>query len=184
MIEKDYTKGFTIVELIITLLVAAILVAVAAPSFNRLLVDNRLTTEANLLLSSLQIARSEAAMRGVNVTLRIPDEAPIRVWEQGWIMFTDWEANATPGSNIDAGNCANEENCILQRRDATSVTGLTIRSNNYRRWISFDPSGRSRSDSNLTNATTTFCIGDQGRQVIVNVTGRARVQEAPSGTCP
>lgn len=182
MIEKDYTKGFTIVELMITLFVAAILVALAAPSFNRLLVDNRLTTEANLLLSSLQTARSEAAMRGVNVTLRITDGTPDRVWEQGWIMFTDWGANATPGSNIDAGDCANEENCILQRRDATSVTGLTIRSNNYRRWVSFDPSGRPRS-APLANGTFTLCIGDQGRQVIVNVTGRARVQEAPSGTC-
>lgn len=178
-----YTGGFTIIELMITLFIAGILVAVAAPSFNRLLVDNRLTTEANLLLSSLQTARSEAAMRGVNVTLRIPDAAANQVWDQGWIMFTDWGANATPGANIDTGNCANEENCILQQKDAVTATGLTIRSNNYARWISFDPAGRPRSAA-LPNGTFTLCIGDQGRQVTVNITGRSRVQEAPNGTCP
>ncbi|WP_292743448.1 pilus assembly FimT family protein, partial [Methylophaga sp. UBA3595] len=62
-------NGFTLIELMITLVVVIILVSIAAPSFNAMIRDNRLATEANNFLGSLQLAKSEAIRRGVQVTM-------------------------------------------------------------------------------------------------------------------
>ncbi|MDD4965937.1 GspH/FimT family pseudopilin [Halothiobacillus sp.] len=60
-------RGFTIIELMITLVVAAILLAIAIPSFTYLTVSNKLTTSANSLVSNLAIARMAAIKRNADV---------------------------------------------------------------------------------------------------------------------
>lgn len=60
-------QGFTLVEMVITLVVAAILFAVAIPSFNNLINSNRLTTGANTLIGALNTARMEAIKRNGSV---------------------------------------------------------------------------------------------------------------------
>ena len=60
-------SGFTLVELMVTLAVAAILMALAVPSFTSVINGNRLTSTANELVSSLQLARSEALRRNTQV---------------------------------------------------------------------------------------------------------------------
>ncbi len=62
-------RGFTLIELMITLAILAIIVSATAPSFTRMIEDNRVTTQANTLLSSFSLARFEAIKRGVNVTV-------------------------------------------------------------------------------------------------------------------
>ena len=58
--HKKTLQGFTLVELIVTLAVAAILMGTAVPSFTSLVNSNRLATQANDLLGAMMIARSEA----------------------------------------------------------------------------------------------------------------------------
>ena len=60
-------RGFTIIELMITLVVAAILLAIAIPSFTYLMVSKKLTTSANSLVSNLAIARMAAIKRNADV---------------------------------------------------------------------------------------------------------------------
>ncbi|MGC8697386.1 MAG: GspH/FimT family pseudopilin [Halothiobacillus sp.] len=62
-------RGFTIIELMITLTVAAILLAIAIPSFTYLTVSSKLTTTANNLVNALGTARSEAIKRNANVVV-------------------------------------------------------------------------------------------------------------------
>ncbi|HQS02358.1 MAG: hypothetical protein B7Y07_08470 [Halothiobacillus sp. 24-54-40] len=62
-------QGFTIIELMITLTVAAILLAIAIPSFNYLTVSSKLTTTANDLVTAIGVARSEAIKRNAVVNL-------------------------------------------------------------------------------------------------------------------
>lgn len=69
-VEKGLRKdqlGFTLIELIVTMTIAVILITLAAPAFNDLLRSNRMTAQANELLSMLTIARSEAVKRGASV---------------------------------------------------------------------------------------------------------------------
>lgn len=60
-------QGFTLVELVITLVVAAVLFSVAIPSFNNLINSNRLTTGTNALVGALNTARMEAIKRNGSV---------------------------------------------------------------------------------------------------------------------
>lgn len=87
------SHGFTLTELMVTLAVAAILVAVAAPSFRPLVQSNRMATQTNELLTALNLARSEAAMRGQQVSVCASTDgsscANSTNWATGWVVFTD-----------------------------------------------------------------------------------------------
>jgi prepilin-type N-terminal cleavage/methylation domain-containing protein len=62
-------NGFTLVELLVTIFVAAILTAIAAPSFLHTIRSNRADTLANQLIATLAMARSEAVKLGATVTV-------------------------------------------------------------------------------------------------------------------
>lgn len=61
--------GFTLIELMVTVAVLAVLIAVAAPSFVSIINGSRLTSHANELVASLQQARMEAIRRNASVTV-------------------------------------------------------------------------------------------------------------------
>ncbi|MDG1065291.1 MAG: prepilin-type N-terminal cleavage/methylation domain-containing protein [Luminiphilus sp.] len=62
---KNYGKGFTLVELLVALIVVAILVSIAAPSFQDLIKRQRLKAVVETLLSDMRTARSEALALGL-----------------------------------------------------------------------------------------------------------------------
>lgn len=70
-------RGFTLIELMITLAVAVILIAIAIPSFNYLMVSNKLTTTANNLVSALSLARYNAIK--LNATVNVAADGTVSV---------------------------------------------------------------------------------------------------------
>lgn len=60
--------GFTMMELLITMTLAGILMAVAVPSFRSAIIGNRLTTQANDIVAAMTYARSEAISHNTTVT--------------------------------------------------------------------------------------------------------------------
>ncbi|MES9904785.1 MAG: GspH/FimT family pseudopilin [Sedimenticola sp.] len=94
---KKKTTGFTLVELMVTIAVAAILLTIAVPSFRYLIANNRATTQANALFSAFSVARTEAINRGSNVTVCPKSTASASnttcgtntSWVNGWHVFTD-----------------------------------------------------------------------------------------------
>lgn len=85
------SRGFTLVELMVTIAVLAVLVAIAFPSFEATLRSNRVATSNNALLGALSMARSEAVRntRGGGVCASADGEGCNGTWSNGWIAFAD-----------------------------------------------------------------------------------------------
>jgi type IV fimbrial biogenesis protein FimU len=64
------SKGFTLVELLITVSLVAILAAIALPNFSSIIQNSRADTEVSDLQRALNFARLEAINRGVNIQIR------------------------------------------------------------------------------------------------------------------
>lgn len=92
------SKGFTLIELMVTLLVVAIVAAIAVPSFNQLMSDTRAQTLANNLVSALNLARTEAIKRGQPVTLCPSSDGAScgATWSDGWLLFVDGASSGNP----------------------------------------------------------------------------------------
>lgn len=79
-------RGFTLVELMITIVIAAILLTIAVPSFKATIARTNLGGTYNDMLSTLRYARSEAVTRGAEVSV----EAVGGDWDKGWeVKFPD-----------------------------------------------------------------------------------------------
>jgi type IV fimbrial biogenesis protein FimT len=86
-------SGFTFLELLITMTIVSILLAIGVPSFQYVTSANRASGEINGLLGDLQFARGEAIKEGQTVTVcASTDGASCSVstsWNTGWIVFSD-----------------------------------------------------------------------------------------------
>jgi type IV fimbrial biogenesis protein FimT len=89
-------KGFTLIELMVTLFVASILLGLAIPGFVDMTERNRLVTVTNDFISSVNLARSEAIRRGTTITICGTDDGTgcdADAWSNGWIVFVDTSGN-------------------------------------------------------------------------------------------
>ncbi len=65
---KKKTTGFTLVELMVTLSVAGILLAIAVPSYRTMVQNNRLAAGANEFISSIESGPQRSTKRRTNIT--------------------------------------------------------------------------------------------------------------------
>lgn len=158
--------GFTLIELMITIAIAAILLTIAIPSFQGLINDNRITTQTNELVTDLMVAKSEAIRRSVRVAICIRDTAGTAcntggAWGDGWILFADSDADGT----VDTGET------LLKVHEALP-TGVTIAGAGFGTTgiVTYTPSGSTTSSV----GTFTLCkTGYIGRVITLATTGRA-----------
>jgi type IV fimbrial biogenesis protein FimT len=94
---KAKQTGFTLIELMVVLILAAILLSVGIPSFRDFVRNSRMSAQANDLLSGINLARSEAIKRRSPVTL-CSGAAPTcdgGNFQDGWFVFLDENGNGT-----------------------------------------------------------------------------------------
>jgi len=96
-------RGFTLIELMVTLAIAAILLTIGVPSMRDLILNNRLVAATNTFTSTLNIVRSEAIKQGRNASLCVSSDQVKCTgetdWRLGWIAWVDLNGNST----LDAG---------------------------------------------------------------------------------
>lgn len=89
-LQRHFTRGFTTIELMVTVAILAVLAAIAAPSFNPLIERWKTRQATEELQSTLYFARSEAIKRGGGITIscnNCKDDAS--AWSAGWSVFED-----------------------------------------------------------------------------------------------
>lgn len=162
-------SGVTLIELLVTISIAVILMAIAVPGFQDFFRRNRVDSSASDFMASLNLARSEAIRRGVNISVcKSSDGASCGGggvnWEQGWIIFVNLD-NDSPAV-VDSG----EE--VIRVHQALPQ-GITLRPNtNYTNFLTYRPDGRV---NNI--GTFAICHNDQpagAKSITITGTGRAR----------
>ncbi|MCW8908716.1 MAG: GspH/FimT family pseudopilin [Sedimenticola sp.] len=162
-IPKRTSSGFTLIELMVTLAVMAVVLSIAAPSFYFLIQNNRLTTDINRLITSFNLARSEAVKRGVRVTIAATDSSDAaNEWgKDGWSVWVD-----TDGDNVVDGG-----ETVVSIDQALSGSMVLDSAGNISSFTYL-------TDGSITGAgdVITLCdqtrTGETGRRITVNVTGR------------
>jgi type IV fimbrial biogenesis protein FimT len=162
--------GFTLVELLTTMAVAAIIVAYAMPSFATLMQNNRLISQRDSLVGSLRYARSTALSQNVGTQL-CPFSASGSTacgtnWAAGWIVVLN-----------PAGGAATTPPLTLLQSVKTTPGGPAISSPTSAAAVSFDPRGLS------TNAAQFVVCDSRGssyaHSVQVFPTGFAEIGSTP-----
>jgi len=91
VLRSTLASGFTLIELITTIAVAGVIIALAMPSFRYITNSNRIASEINGLLGDLQFARAEAIKEGQTVTVCVSAGGATcdgtTTWQSGWIVF-------------------------------------------------------------------------------------------------
>lgn len=158
--------GFTIVDLMITLAIAAILASLAAPSFTDIIKNSRLATQYNELLTHITLARSEAVKRGTDIKILNNNGTGSGTWDAGWKVYEDKDKDNT----VDSG----EEIRVSNSIPAT----LSVRFSNKGQ-ITYRPNGLG-----ITAGTFTICddrTNKEAKALIINRTGRIRVATDSNG---
>jgi type IV fimbrial biogenesis protein FimT len=175
--------GATLLELVGTLAVAGILLAIAIPAFASLMDAGRLSSFTNELISSLHLTRNEAIKRNSRAVMcKSPDGIACAAsggWHQGWLVFHDANNNAA----LDAG-----EAVVLTRQ--TLPAGFSVTGNRHvAGYISYVPTGGARLRSGAIQVGTLTLCNESGapgpaRQVIISSTGRPRSTRIQLASCP
>lgn len=167
---KRRATGFTLIELMVTIAVVAILLAIALPSFQGALRSNRVTTATNEMIASLSLARSEAIRNkgGAGVCPSSNGTACVGNWSDGWLVWADANGN----SALDIGE--------VVLRYSQGNPGLAV--SNSGGTVVFDPRGRRRSAGGQTLALRPSECSSQPLQRTLTVNASGQVT-AVKGAC-
>jgi len=144
-------SGFTMVELLVTVAVSAILLSIAVPSFTNMVQNNRLTAQANQFIITLNYARSEAIKRGATIDVIATNDTAANEWGGGWKVAINGGADLKVFPALDGSSTLNSP------ADITTFSYLA--------------NGRA-------TVTEAFALcddrsGETGRQISISTTGRA-----------
>jgi type IV fimbrial biogenesis protein FimT len=172
--------GFTLLEALVVMALLGVMVSLAAPAMSALRQQHQLQAQAEGLLDSLVLARSEALRRQVPVALcaRATDSTcdASGVWQQGWLVFADANNNA----QRDAGEALIEVHGPVPVAMQLTVTSTA------KGYFSYSAEGRSATPSGAFMAGTwRFCRpgAEAGWQVVSNALGRPRLEKVNQPGC-
>jgi type IV fimbrial biogenesis protein FimT len=163
--------GFTLIELMVTVAVAGLVVALGVPSFLRTLARHTIASQAEELQDAVRVGRNEAMKRSGPVVLcRTEQSNPTHCAGSGgswqtWVLFTD----AARSGAFAAGDAV-----LRQRQEASQRTSVTADAANIR----FEATGIAHADT----GSAVFVLGERGatdlsqqRQVCVNPRGEVAI---------
>jgi type IV fimbrial biogenesis protein FimT len=170
---RRYQLGFTLIELMATITVLAIVIGFAAPSFQTIMQNNRVISVSEELSSAMSLARTEAVRRGGRVAICPSSDGAScgGSWEQGFIVVVDAAAGDSAGAvTVDS---------VLRVWQAPE--NMPTRISNGPNFVRFLSSGLVFSSSALPLTISIDyegCGGDRVRNLAVSVSGAISVSKA------
>lgn len=151
-----HSRGFTLIELMITIVILAILISLAVPSFNSVIQGNRTLTLTDELSTAIQLARSEALKRRKNVII-CRSNAASTACEDGTDWSGGWQVRQVSGD-------------LIRVWDATPSAAVTGPSTG----ITFQSNGlRNGTGAEIFEVQVDGCKDSKKRVINVSVTGNA-----------
>jgi type IV fimbrial biogenesis protein FimT len=171
-------RGFTALELLVTMTIATILLAAGVPAIKSYSWNLRMSTTMDMLQTDLNLARGRAISHNTQ-TVICPAADTSNCsgqsdWQDGWIVFTD----------LNADHNRQEGEPLLKRSDAVEL--MQISSSRSRSFIRFYPSGTAPG----SNLSINFCDkrgAEHAGKIVVSNTGRIRSEKkavTPTAKCP
>ena len=162
-------RGITIIEIMVTLAIAAVLIGLALPAFNAFVAQRTLTSQVNDFMVAVQYARSEAGRRGTTVSVRAVNAgAATNEWGPGWCVVVGMPG-ACPNDGTELRNFAPlGANTLNGVGGLDGVAALPFSS----RGLLLAPAGT----LNLCNPKE-----DVGREIALTVIGRVSSRQPPLG---
>jgi type IV fimbrial biogenesis protein FimT len=167
--------GFTLLELLTTVLVASILLAIAIPSFREMSAGNRLTTQANDVVAAINLSRSEAIKRNTTVTFCRTGTAADTSCVTSTGNWQTWIVRTSGGT-------------VIRRGDVSTYSGtLVLKSTLTNDQVSFGSDGLGRTGGALVNnQTVTVCVSNvsaSNKRVVTLGAGSRLSTTTGAGTC-
>lgn len=166
--------GFTLIELMVTIAVLAIVISIAIPSYQNMVLANRMAAQANQVITALNYARSEAVKRGATATVCSTSGgtacAGSTDWSTGWMVFADANGDGT----VDTGEA------VLRVWPALN-TGNTLKAGSRMR-ITFTATGFATGFNDTLKLCDPRGIND-ARLIVINAMGRSYVEKGAT-SCP
>ncbi len=171
-------RGVTLIELMVTISIAAVFLAIAIPSFLVFLQNSSRDSQVLDFVTSLNFARSEAIKRGYRIKVCSSSTgtscAGSTTWDTGWLAFADTDGDTV----LDAGET------ILGVHSALAG-GVTLRSTVTR--VTYENTGYNRDNVDVTfrlcDARGLADAGTHARQIVISAMGRVTVTPNPA-SCP
>lgn len=162
--------GFTLIELMVTIAVLAIIAAIAAPAMQSLIAANRLSAASTEVVTALQLARTEATRRNAPVTVCASDDG------LACAAKTDWRRWIVTGRDNVSGNVEQIRDFAVSGK--VEVVGPAA-------GIRFRPSGLLAAQGVLTVCTPAKALAENQRVVTMMVGGSvATTKKNGGGVCP
>jgi len=170
--------GFSLIELLVAMTIAAVLLAIAIPSFDSATLSTTAGKYAGNVADSALLARGEAIRRNATVTVCVSaDGASCTTggWEQGWIVY----CKTTDQVNCDSAGAG----MLVMQTQGAAKTGWKITEASGLAQLNFDPSGTGATAASMTACRATPTVGTQQRQVRISATGRPSVTKTTGTSC-
>lgn len=174
--NMEREKGFTLVELLITIVVVSILLATGVPSMMQMVKNNRVATQANKLVTAVQLARNEAVKRGIRSTIcaanaNLDNCSGSTDWGTGWIVFSNLTNDLTADTGTDA--CLDTEDCLIRALEGVNKSTLTGNDSA----IHFLPTGLTDNGPITFTLKVDGCKHEQQRSITVSLQGHTTIAQ-------
>jgi type IV fimbrial biogenesis protein FimT len=159
-------RGFTLIEMMVTLAVMVVLAMIAVPAFHNLTRRGQVARASNTLLADLDYARMEAVNRGLIVSLCPSTDGvtcqTTTTYDTGWMIYTYVPGKAVANTKYDSTSSNNVLLRYTQALAGVSITGTDNSTNND--VISFNSQGQQPTTSAIKLNFVT-CYRDAGTSV-------------------